>query len=344
MKVDSSTTRMPVRDPGTVTPSRPARSPPASGCASTCLPSPLPYPCLHRCLRLPFLERRVDRLVGLRIQEVVQPGLVRLIRVADLDRDLLFLHVVRGFDEAHLSNHPDHLLRRAQRLRALRHQLLGQPGHLGLQAGLRHREVHDADPCRLLPVECIAGARVVDRVPQQHRVGEGLADHAARQDAPVHLRQRERRVVGRDREVRGEQMTERAADAIALDHRDRRLVEHVETIPLPVIGQQPDPLGFGGVVLQRAEEFLQILTGGEDPADARDDDDLRLRVGLELVQRRRHLHVQRRTHRVLLLGPVQVGPGNSVLPDHLHVLAFRQLHCVSSFLSRFPIRRFVNLK
>src|SRR5581483_7628439 len=132
-------------------------------------------------------------------------------------------------------------------------------------------------------------------------------------DAPIHLAEHEDGVLGGDGEVAGEELRERPAEAVAVHHRNGRLREQVEAVEAPFRGRLAGPPAPDRIVVQLAEELLEILAGA--PGIPRDGEDhhLRLRVGLELAQDLRHLEVHLRVHAVALLGPIQDHPGDAVL-------------------------------
>ena len=186
----------------------------------------------------------------------------------------------------------DRLLGGAQHRRAFLHQPFGEIGDRVLELFRRHREIDHADAGGLLAVERIAEAGVIERVARQHRVGHRLGHQRTGQDAPVHLGQRERRVLGGDGEVAGQKLHERAADAVAMHHGDGRLVVLIEPLPAPSVGGRGGLLAFAGVLLQLAEELLEILAGAEVAALAAHHDDLDVLIDLEPGERVVHVVVQ----------------------------------------------------
>jgi hypothetical protein len=148
---------------------------------------------------------------------------------------------------------------------------------------------------------------------------------------PVHLREREGRVLGGDREVAAEQLHEGAADAIAMHHGDGRLVVAVEPLPAPAIGRSLRLLALAGIALELAEELLEVLPGAEVAALAGDHDHLDVVVDLELRQRVVHVVVQRRRHGVALGGTVERRPGDAVLHPNLHIIVLVIGHRPSPF-------------
>ena len=128
----------------------------------------------------------------------------------------------------------------------------------------RHRLVDEVHGRGLAAVEGLAGHDVVERVALAHHLRHRLGHHAGRNDAPVDLGQSERRFLCRDREIAGDERRESAAEAPAVDHRDRRLrIEH-ELAPLPLRIGADDLFALRRRhLVGLAEEFLQVHAGGE---------------------------------------------------------------------------------
>ena len=157
---------------------------------------------------------------------------------------------------------------------------------------------------------------------RQHRIGDDLGDERAGQDAPVHLRQRERGVLCRDREIAAQQLHERAADAEALDHGDGRLVVVVEPLPAPAVGRRGRLFSLAGIALEVAEEFLQILSGAEIAAFAADNHHPDVFIDFEPRQRVVHVVVKLRAHGVALVRTVHGEPGDAVVDSHFCAFVF----------------------
>ncbi len=240
----------------------------------------------------------------------------------DGDRLPLGGEVVVGLRHVHGAHVAHGVLGGAQHRRALLHQLLGKLGDRVLELLRRHRVIDQPDARRFRAVERLAQAGVVECVARQHRVGHRLGDERAGQDSPVHFGEREGRVLRRDREVAGDQLHEGAADAEAVHHRDGRLVVAVEPLPAPAVGRRRRLLALGRVLLQLAEEFLQVLPGAEVAAFAAHHDDAHVLVDLEPRQRVVHVVVQLRAHGVALVGAVEKYPGDAVVDAHLDELVF----------------------
>jgi hypothetical protein len=137
----------------------------------------------------------------------------------------------------------------------------------------------------------------------------------AGQDAPVDLRQAELRFLGGEGEVAGEQRTIAAAEAPAVDHRDRRLLVPAQAAP-PAIAL---PLGLAGraesLRLDLAEIFLEIHPSAPRAALAGQHQHPDIVAMLERVEHPHHVAIERRRHAVALVGAVEFYPGNAV--DHV---------------------------
>src|SRR5206468_11830242 len=124
---------------------------------------------------------------------------------------------------------------------------------------------------------------VIHRIAEIERLHYVPRHDAARQDAPVHLRQAEGRVIGGDRKIAGADLRERTAEAEAIDHRDRGLREGRKLLPAPLVGGTARLVTRGGVAFGAAEIEADVLAGGEGGTGAGDDENLGLVVDRELV-------------------------------------------------------------
>ena len=93
-------------------------------------------------------------------------------------------------------------------------------------------------------------------------------------------------------------------------------------LPPPAIGGGRGLLAFRRILLQLAEELLEILPGAEVAAFAGHHHDLDVVVDLEPRQRVIHLVVERGRHGVALLGAIERGPGDAVVHPDLHEIVF----------------------
>src|SRR5262245_53599533 len=116
-----------------------------------------------------------------------------------------------------------------------------------------------------------------------------LADEAARQDAPVDLGQAELRVLRRDREVAGDELGEAAAEAEAVHHRDGRLGIGEKLLPAPIVAGGARPRALDRLVVEIAEEQLEVLPRAPSVARPGQHQHLRLRIVLECVEDVTHL-------------------------------------------------------
>ena len=196
-----------------------------------------------------------------------------------------------------------------------------------LQLLARHREIHQPHRGRFLAGEGLARAGIVERIAIAHHLGHVPADDAARQDSPIHFGKAEGRLVGGDREIAGAERRERAAEAIAVHHRDGRLLELRQFLPAPMMRIVAGRGARLGIVLGAAEIELDVLSGRERFARPRDHDDLGRILGLQIVQRLAHLPVHLRAHGVALLRAVQnheCDPVRFAL-DHDRLVGFRHV-------------------
>ena len=284
-------------------------------------------------------ERLISRLVGLLVQKLPQAGVVGILLVGGLDRLSLDGEVFVGLRDVHRPHVTDALLGRAQYGWALLHQLFCELGDGVLQLLGRHRVVDHADARRLLAVERLAEAGIVERVARKHRVGHRLRDQGARQDAPVDLGERKGRILGCDRKVAGEQLHECTADAIAVHHGDGGLVVVVEPLPSPPVGGGGRLLALAGVPLQLAEKFLEILAGAEITALAAHHHDADIIVHLEPRQRIIHVVMKLRAHGIALVRTIEGRPGDTVVDSDIYELVLVIGHRCRSLCVDFDLRQ-----
>jgi hypothetical protein len=87
------------------------------------------------------------------------------------------------------------------------------------------------------------------------------------------------------------------------------------------------------LVVEVAEEQLEVLAGAPGIAGAGEHQHPHLRFVLELVEDVAHLEMQLRAHRIALVRPVERDPGDAILALDLHgFVALR--HDASHSLSR----------
>ncbi len=213
---------------------------------------------------------------------------------------------------AHVAHGLDGLLGGACRLRIELAQVPGKLEDLVLELFCRHRPVDEAHARRGGRVKTLSGQRVIQAVAIVHRYAEHLADQAARDDAPIDLGEPETGGVGRDRKIAGDELGERPAEAVAVDHGDGRFWKVVEPMPAPLMR---GPLGLdapGRVAVEPAKIQLQIHASGPCLAGAGQDQNAGVGVCLESENAIQHLLVERRAHRIALFRAVERDGGDAV--------------------------------
>src|SRR5262245_14627939 len=273
----------------------------------------------------PF-ERPEARAIGLLVQELLHAVLLADLLVVARQRILLRFEIIACLLVGHEAHGADRLLGVAHDVRIELHQLLRELDRLLAQLRLRNREIHKPDLDRALAVECVAGHGVIERVPRAQHVGQAPAHEPTRNAAPVHFRQPEGRVLCRDRKIAGAELRERAAERIALDHRDGRLRKLREELPAPVVAGIVGLVAHLGIVLGAAEVEPQVLTRTPGFALAAKNEHLGLLIGGEPGERILHLEMQIRAHGVALVGPIEPQERDAALPLDQNVLVFFVSH------------------
>src|SRR5262245_8666102 len=199
--------------------------------------------------------------VGLLVEELAHPPLAAFLAIDEAQLDRLRRKIVeRGF-LAHAAHVLDRLLGGADGLGIEFHQPLRQRHGLGPQLLARHGAIDQPGALGDAAVESLARHREPHGVAHAERLHQRLADEAARQDAPVNLGKAKLRVLGRDREVAGDELGEATAEAEAVDHRDGRLGIGEELLPAPVMAGGARPRALDRLVVEIAEEQLEVLSG-----------------------------------------------------------------------------------
>ena len=252
---------------------------------------------------------------------------------------LLGEKIVGCLIDAHTAHHAQAFLDRAQRLRILFGERFRQRHGLGAEPIARHGFVDQPDFGGLLAVERLAGHRVPDGVAIREAVHDDLTDEAAGKDAPVYFRQSKLRVVRRDREVAGEELNEGAAKTVAIDHRDGRLRESAQQRPAPFMIGKPGEIALLRLVVEIAEEQLDILSRAPAIARAGKNDDARVFILGQFLEDVDHLEMQLRTHRIALLRTIQRDECRSVLALDAHRLQCAEVHLTLPYRSEvFHVR------
>jgi hypothetical protein len=107
-------------------------------------------------------------------------------------------------------------------------------------------------------------------------------------------------------------MGKRAADAIAVDHGDSRLVVHPELVTAPLAVGAGLGLDFG-LTVGLAEIFLEVLPGTVGRPFAGQNDQFGVGIGLQLFHDFHHFRMECGAHGVAFFGTVEDHPGDPVL-------------------------------
>ncbi len=125
----------------------------------------------------------------------------------------------------------------------------------GAHVPLRHHRVDQAQPLRAGRTRVAAGEHHRHRF---ERIDQARQPHGAAKpgmQAEQHLGKPDRGIVDRDPVVAGERDFEAAAEAIAMDHGDRRHAQTIEPVD-HLVGQREPPLDRGRV--RHRPEFADI--------------------------------------------------------------------------------------
>ena len=86
-----------------------------------------------------------------------------------------------------------------------------------------------------------------------------------RDRSPVHFGKTKECVFGGDGKIAGDKLSECAAEAVPVHHRDGRLGVVVKLLPTPHLVGFVRTRPFCWLVFEIAEEFLQVLTADKEP-------------------------------------------------------------------------------
>src|SRR5947209_7986753 len=276
-----------------------------------------PEPGTGSTIALVSAESRPEALV---IQELLEPLVAAVLGVEEASlgtlRHQVFVRLFPGH-ELHVAHRR---LGGPQHGRVLAEQFLGKRS--GTRAQLRTRTglVDQAHLGGLAAIESAAGHYVIHGVAEIEGRDRRAGDVAARNDAPIDLREAELRILGRDREVTGDERREGAAEAPAVDHCDGRLRIVHEHAPLPLPGRaaRAHLLRIGELV-DIAEILLEVHAGGEGIARAGEHENAGVVCELDRVEHLHHLVVECRAHGIALFRAVQRYPGDPILDLEQHV-------------------------
>ena len=245
-------------------------------------------------------------------------GRIGLLR---LGVEIILRYVPRHFLDAAIGE-----LHGTQHMRILRHKHLGDFRHTAFKLRARHGFIHQPRLRRLLAAELLAGEKIILRIGLRHLLGDRARHVAGRDNAPVDFRQAEHRLVRRNRKIARHQRRERAAEAPAVDHGNRRLREEHQPPPLPAHGFALHAHDADRrCLVDFAEIFLDVHAGGERVARAGQHQHLAAVIDLQHIEHIHHVAVETRRHGVALVGAVERHPGNAVLEFDLDVIPHRQL-------------------
>ena len=244
---------------------------------------------------------------------------------------LLRAQVVAGLLDVHVAHRADRLLGVAHDVGIELDELVGELHRLFTKLRLGNGDVRKPDLERTLAVEGVAGDRVVHRVPREHHVGQVPAHDAAGDDAPVHFGEAESRFFRRYHEVHRAELRERAAEGVAVDHRDGRLRELRQPLPAPAVARVAGLGALLGVVLLAAEVKPQVLARAPGFAFAAEDQHLGLFVRREPFERIVHVVMELGAHGVALLRTVEHQEGDAAFAVDADVVIFLVGHWAFSF-------------
>jgi len=168
------------------------------------------------------------------LREGISRGIVPARRILDLDLRGLGGKIIGGRAPRHALCRPDGMFGRDQHVGVFLQEFLGQLEGFLAQVFLGHGIIHHANLGGFLAGEGTTGAGIKHGVALVKQIGDHLRHHAARQDAPIDFRQAENGVIGRDGEIGADAMSERAADAITVDHGNGRLAIHPQLVAAPL--------------------------------------------------------------------------------------------------------------
>ena len=152
---------------------------------------------------------------------------------------------------------------------------------------LRSSRAHSADKSYLLGSDALACGEHLDRAPLGDQPWQALCAAAAGQQPEPHLAHAELRGADGDADVGGDGLLEAATVGVAVNSADHDLL-HLAEVPPNALSRR---LGRGGVGLVQlvdaaaGEVGLDVRAGAEGALpDAREDGDVQLRVGVELLE------------------------------------------------------------
>src|SRR2546421_2493930 len=165
---------------------------------------------------------------------------------------------------------------------------------------------------------------------RSHELASHLGGAAARQDAPVDLRQAEARIRGAKGEVAGEQRAIGATEAPAVDHRDGDLLVPAQPRPPRIRLALRMAHAFQALRLGIAEIFLEVHAGRPGCTLAGEHQHAQVVAKFEVIDDAQHLPVELRAHAVALLRAIELHPGDSLADADGNGIGFSPLAHESS--------------